>query len=77
MPPSSDKGRTTMLVKEKKEVDKIIEPIRSAWPSSRVSIVSNGWTDPTRHLLINFTVSSQNGPVFLKVVDALGKYTDA
>ena len=30
-----------------------------------------------RHPLINFMVSSQNGPVFLKAVDALGKYKDA
>ena len=77
MPPSSKKLRTTLLVKAKKEVDKILEPIRSTWPSSRVSIVSDGWTDPTRHPLINFMVSSQNGPVFLKAVDALGKYKDA
>ena len=33
--------------------------------------------DPTRHPLINFMVSSQNGPFFLKAVDALGKYKDA
>ena len=42
-----------------------------------MSIVLDGWTDPTRHPLINFMVSSQNGPVFLKAVDALGKYKDA
>ena len=42
-----------------------------------MSIVYDGWTDPTHHPLIHFMVSSQNGPVFLKVVDALGKYKDA
>jgi hypothetical protein len=42
-----------------------------------VSIVSDGWTDATCHPLINFIVSSLNGPVFLKAVDALGKYKDA
>ena len=42
-----------------------------------MSIVSNGWTDPTRHPLINFMVSSSNGQVFLKAVDSLGKYKDA
>ena len=51
--------------------------IKATWPSSGVSIVSDGWTDPTRHPLINFMVSSQNGLVFLKAVDALGKYKDA
>ena len=29
VPPDSEKLRTTLLVKEKKEVDKILEPIRS------------------------------------------------
>ena len=68
----SQKLRTTLLVKAKKEVDKILEPIRLEWPSVDVSIVSNGWMDATRHPLINFTASSPNGPVFLKVVYALG-----
>ena len=76
MPPGSEKLRTTLLVKAK-EVDKILEPIRSTWPSLGVSIVFDGWTDPARHPLINFMVSSQNGPVFLKAVDALGKHKNA
>jgi hypothetical protein len=65
------------LVKAKKEVDKILQPIKSAWPSTSVSIVSDGWTNAARHPLINFMVSSLNGAVFLKAVDALGKYKDA
>ena len=77
MPPSSEKLRTTLLIKAKKEVDKILEPIKSTWPSSGVIVVSDGWTDTARHPLINFMVSSLNGPVFLKAVDALGKYKDA
>ena len=32
--PGSEKLRTILLVKAKKEVDKILEPIRSTWPSS-------------------------------------------
>jgi hypothetical protein len=73
VPPNSEKLRTTLLVKAKKEVDKILQPIKSAWPSTSVSIVSDGWTDAARHPLINFMVSSLNGAVFLKAVDALGK----
>ena len=59
------------------EVDKILEPIRTTWPSCGVSIVYDGWMDPTCHPLINVMVSSQNGPVFLKTMDALRKYKDA
>ena len=55
----------------------MLEAIKSAWPTSGISIVSDGWTDPARHPLINFMVSSLNGPIFLKSVDALGKYKDA
>jgi len=77
VPPSSEKLRTTLLVKARKEVDKILQPIKSSWISSGVSIVSDGWTDTARHPLINFMVYSQNGPVFLKAVDALGQYKDA
>ena len=32
--------------------------------------------DAAHHPLINFRVSSQNGPIFLKAIDALGKYKD-
>jgi hypothetical protein len=77
MPPGLEKLRTTLLVKAKKEVDKMLKPIKSAWPSSGVSIVSDGWTNIAHHPLINFVVSSLNRPIFLKVVDALGKYKDA
>ena len=77
VPLGSEKLRTTLLVKAKKEVDKILETIRSEWPSVGVSIVSDAWMDTTHHPLINFMVSSQNGLVFLKAVDALGKYKDA
>jgi hypothetical protein len=38
--PGSEKRRTTLLVKAKKEVNKLLNPIKSAWPSSGVSIVS-------------------------------------
>ena len=77
MPPGSEKLRTTLLTKAKKEVQKMLEPIKASWPTSRVSIVSDGWTDLARHPLINFMVSSLNGPIFLKAVDTLGEYKDA
>ena len=72
MPPSSKKLRTTLLDKEKEEVEKLLAPIKS----SSVSIFVDGWKDVARHPLINFMVSSQNGPVSLKAVDAFAKYKD-
>lgn len=55
----------------------MLEPIMASWPTSGVSIVYDGWTDPARHPIINFMVSSLNGPVFMKAVDTLGEYKDA
>jgi len=77
VPLGSENLRTTLLSMAKKEVEKILKPIESTWVSSSVSIVFNGWTNAARHTLINFMVSSQNGPIFLKAVDALGQYKDA
>jgi hypothetical protein len=64
MPPCSERLRTTLLVKAKRQVEKMIEPIKATWPSSGVSIVSDGWTDASRHPLINYMVSYLNGPIF-------------
>eukprot|EP00253_Pinus_taeda_P032925 PITA_32925 len=77
VPPRSEKLRTTLLTKAKKEVQKMLEPIVASWPTSRVSIVCDGWADPARHPIINFMVSSLSGPVFMKAVDTLGEYKDA
>ena len=77
VPPGSEKLRTTLLTKAKKEVQKMLEPIVASWPTSGVSIVSKGWTDPARHPIINFMVSSLSDPVFMKTVDTLGEYKDA
>ena len=75
--PGSENLRTTLLTKAKKEVQKMLEPIVASWSTSGVSIVSDGWTDPARHPIINFMVSSLNGLVLLKTMDTLGGYKDA
>ncbi|KAF8400143.1 hypothetical protein HHK36_013439 [Tetracentron sinense] len=63
--------RTTLLQAEKANVKLHIKSIRQSWTRKGVSIVSDGWTDSNRkRSLINFMATSENGPVFLKVVDA-------
>ena len=47
VPHGSEKLRTTLLTKAKKEVQKMVEPIKASWPTSGVSIVSDVWIDPT------------------------------
>lgn len=65
VPSSSETLRTIILDKAKRRVEEELETIKATWPQSGVSIVSYGWTNPTRHPLINFIVSSPNGPVFI------------
>lgn len=48
MPLGLERLRITLLVKLK-EVDKMLESIKSSWPSSRLIIVFNGWLDATCH----------------------------
>ncbi|XP_076892310.1 uncharacterized protein LOC143544012 [Bidens hawaiensis] len=76
IPPSYNKLRTTLLQKEKENAHKLLEPIRLSWKEKGVSIVSDGWSDPTRKPLINFMATSGNGPLFIKEVNCFGEYKD-
>ncbi|GJX05480.1 hAT dimerization domain, ribonuclease H-like domain protein [Tanacetum coccineum] len=58
VPPGYNKLRTTLLQKEKENVHRQLEPLRSTWKEKGVSIVSDGWSDPTRKPLINFMATS-------------------
>nr|GEV57682.1 hAT dimerization domain, ribonuclease H-like domain protein [Tanacetum cinerariifolium] len=44
--------------KEKDNVHRQLEPLRSTWKEKGVTIVSDGWSDPTRKPLINFMATS-------------------
>ena len=69
VPPSYNKLRTTLLQKEKDNVQRQLEPLKSTWKERGVTIVSDGWSDPTRKPLINFMATSGHGPLFLKAVN--------
>ncbi|GJY42655.1 hAT dimerization domain, ribonuclease H-like domain protein [Tanacetum coccineum] len=76
VPPSYNKLRTTLLQKEKDNVHRQLEPLRSTWKEKGVTIVSDGWSDPTRKPLINFMATSGNGPLFLNAVNCFGEVKD-
>ncbi|CAH1415406.1 unnamed protein product [Lactuca virosa] len=76
VPPGYNKLRTTLLQKEKDNVHRLLEPLRSTWKEKGVTIVSDGWSDPTRKPLINFMATSSNGPLFLKAVNCFGEVKD-
>ncbi|PWA67780.1 HAT dimerization domain, Ribonuclease H-like domain protein [Artemisia annua] len=76
VPPSYNKLRTTLLQKEKDNVQRQLEPLKSTWKERGVTIVSDGWSDPIRKPLINFMATSGNGPLFLKAVNCFGEVKD-
>ncbi|KAG7636082.1 hypothetical protein ISN45_At02g006750 [Arabidopsis thaliana x Arabidopsis arenosa] len=74
--PGYNKLRTNLLHKERDHVEQLLEPVKLSWKEKGVSIVSDGWSDPTRKPLINFIATSENGPLFLKAVNCFGEVKD-
>ncbi|CAA7031779.1 unnamed protein product [Microthlaspi erraticum] len=50
--------------------------LKSTWKERGVSIVSDGWSDPTRKPLINFIAAGGNAPLFLKAANCFGEVKD-
>ena len=75
--PGYEKLRTTILHKERKNVENLLKPIRDSWVQTGVSIVSDGWKDCKNRPLINVIVVCPKGAMFLKAVDCEGQVKDA
>ncbi|KAL6509716.1 hypothetical protein OROGR_023026 [Orobanche gracilis] len=76
VPPTYNALRTTLLQKERANVDRLLEAMKSTWKEKGVSIVSDGWSDSQRRPLINFMAVTELGPMFLKAVNCEGEYKD-
>ncbi|KAE8685662.1 putative zinc transporter protein [Hibiscus syriacus] len=76
VPPGYNKLQTTLLQQEKNNVEKLLQPIKATWQEKGLTIVCDGWSDPTRKPLINFMDTSGNGPMFLKAVNCFGEVKD-
>jgi len=76
VPPTYNKLRGHLLSKERIHVENLLQPIRNSWKHTRVTIVSDGWSDPQRRPLINFMVVTESGPMFLKSIDASDEIKD-
>lgn len=75
-PPGYNALRTSLLDKEKKNVDKLLAPIKYCWQQKGVSICSDGWSDTQRRPLINVMAVCESGPMFLKAVNCEGETKD-
>ena len=49
---------------------------REKWKTYGCTIMSNGWTGPTKLSIINFMIYSKWTTVFLKSIDALNNIED-
>nr|VDD24747.1 unnamed protein product [Brassica oleracea] len=62
--------------KERNNVEKLLVPFKSTWKEKGVTIVSDGWRDPTGKFLINSIATSRSVPIFFKVVNCFGEVKD-
>ncbi|XP_077215765.1 uncharacterized protein LOC143850392 [Tasmannia lanceolata] len=53
-----------------KELKEYINGLKNQWPEYVVTIMSNGWTGPTRQSFTNFMVYCDSKTVFLKSIEA-------
>ncbi|XP_050376408.1 uncharacterized protein LOC126793822 [Argentina anserina] len=77
VPPGYNAIRTTLLAKEKKNIEKHLQPLKLSWKDKGVSICSDGWSDAQRRPLINVIAISESGPMMLRAVNCEGEYKDS
>ena len=73
VPPGYNALRTTLLQKEKSNIENLLEPIKKTWNEKGVSIFSDGWSDAHRRPLINIMAVSESGPMFLQAINCKGE----
>ena len=76
VPPGYNMLRTSLLQREKANIERLLQPIKGKWREKGVSIVSDGWSDSQRRPLINFMAVTESRPMFLKAVDCSGETKD-
>ena len=69
-PPSPYEINNKYLEMEYKEMEAYVNQQREKWKTYGCTIMSDGWTGPTKLSSINFMVYSKGTMVFLKSVDA-------
>lgn len=70
IPQSYNRLRDSLLVQVRSNIENLMDVFKRSLDATRVSIVSDGWTNVQRRPLINFMAVLTCGAMFLKVVDA-------
>ncbi|KAK2662964.1 hypothetical protein Ddye_001538 [Dipteronia dyeriana] len=76
LPPGYNSLRTTLLQKEKANIERLLNPIKDSWVLKGVSVCSDGWSDSQQRPLINILAVCEIGPMFLKAVNCEGEVKD-
>ena len=69
-PPSPYEIKNKYLEMEYRAMKVYVNQQREKWKTYGCTIMSDGWTEPTKLSIINFMVYSKGTTVFLKSVDA-------
>ena len=72
-PPSPYEIKNKYLDMEYKDMEDYVNIQREKWKTYGCTIMSDGWTGPTKLSIINFMVYSKGSTIFLKSVDASDK----
>ena len=75
-PPSPYEIKNKYLDMEYKDIEDYVNIQREKWKTYGCTIMSDGWTGPTKLSIINFMVYSKGSTIFLKSVDASDKIKD-
>ena len=75
-PPSPYEIKNKYLDMEHKDMEDYVNIQREKWKTYECTIMSDGWTGPTKLSIINFMVYSKGSTIFLKSVDASDKIKD-
>jgi hypothetical protein len=75
-PPDEKMLKTTLLQKERENIERLLEPVKEGWKENGVSIVISGWTDEQEGPFVNLIAVTGDWPIFLRAIKCEGKYED-
>lgn len=75
-PPDINMLKTTLLQKEKANIERLLEPIKNTWKEKGVSIVIGGWSDEQEQPFVSLMAVTEDWPIFLRAINCEGKYED-
>ncbi|XP_018453902.2 uncharacterized protein LOC108825058 [Raphanus sativus] len=73
VPPGYNALRTTLLQKERKNIEMHLQPLKNTWKQKGVSICSDGWSDPQRRPIFNLIAANESGPMMLRAINTHGE----